>query len=672
MTVNNFLRWFIYAGLVVILFIPLYVSGSMFFPFITGKNFAFRIIIEIIAVLWFALILRDPSYRPARSYLLYAVTGLVAVMGVADLFGVDPYHSFWSNFERMEGYIGLLHLYAFFLILISMLRRRIAWERFFAISFVANLFVCVYALMQIAGKAEIHQGGVRADASLGNATYLAIYCVMHIWFLGFYLYRNYKHKLYFWPVALLIPLNLFVLYHTATRGAILGLIGGVILGALVYLWKEPTHEKGRRIAIWIVAAAIAFCGLFLVFKNTSFVQNSPVLKRFASISLTETTTKSRFLIWEMSLKGFVEHPLLGWGQENYMRVFNKYYDARMYNQEPWFDRSHNVVLDWLIAGGILGFAAYMGVFVLTLYYILRKGSSWDAFEKSLWVGFLLSYFIHNLFVFDNLVSYMFFFMTVAFIHVSTEWVNGGEHKKLEQKKHKVIQEPAAYALISLAIVVCSIALYQANYKPIAASKSLIIASSINFSISNGASGLSPEQVTIGSQNLLQIMQQVIGYNTFGNTEAREQFLQMAVSSAQSSASSDVKQKIISYALDQFKQEFDSHPQDARRALFLGTFYNMFSQPDLALTVLDKAVVLSPQKQLIYVERAKSFEEKNDIVNVLNELKKAYDLEPSFTDVKNYYTHFLTVFGDQLRKTGDRANAAIIDKELLRVQGQVAA
>src|SRR3989344_3553367 len=93
---------------------------------------------------------------------------------------------------------------------------------------------------------------------------------------------------------------------------------------------------------------------YLVLYTQNFVKNSPVLSRFASINVEETTTKSRFMIWNMAMQGLKERPILGWGQESFNYVFNKYYDPGMYGQEQWFDRTHNIIFDWLIAGGILG------------------------------------------------------------------------------------------------------------------------------------------------------------------------------------------------------------------------------------------------------------------------------------------------------------------------------
>lgn len=60
---NNALRWGTLTGLFAVLLVPLVVTEQLFFPFITGKGFAFRIIVEIIFALWLILALRDPSAR---------------------------------------------------------------------------------------------------------------------------------------------------------------------------------------------------------------------------------------------------------------------------------------------------------------------------------------------------------------------------------------------------------------------------------------------------------------------------------------------------------------------------------------------------------------------------------------------------------------------------------
>ena len=94
MTTDKILRYVILVGLFAIPFVPLIVSSTMFFPFITGKNFTFRIIVELIAGLWLILALRDAAYRPKISLILKALVAFLLIIGLADFFSANPYKSF--------------------------------------------------------------------------------------------------------------------------------------------------------------------------------------------------------------------------------------------------------------------------------------------------------------------------------------------------------------------------------------------------------------------------------------------------------------------------------------------------------------------------------------------------------------------------------------------------
>src|SRR3989338_11362526 len=103
MTLERTLRWIVIGGIFLLLFVPLIVAQSLFFPYITGKNFAFRIIVEIMTGAWLALMLTRAEYRPRRSWILGALVIFTAVIAAADLFGAYPFKSFWSNYDRMDG-----------------------------------------------------------------------------------------------------------------------------------------------------------------------------------------------------------------------------------------------------------------------------------------------------------------------------------------------------------------------------------------------------------------------------------------------------------------------------------------------------------------------------------------------------------------------------------------
>ena len=188
----KYLKNIIFAGLFLVPFVPLLVSGSLFFPFITTKAFTWRIIVEIIFAAWLLLALLDVNYRPKKSFILYSIALLLVVIGLSNIFGVAPLKSLWSNFERMEGYLALVHLGMFFLV-ISTVFREADWKAWWNTSLVATFIMVLYCAFQLLGIKTINQGGVRVDGTLGNAIYLAVYMLFHMFIAGLFLWRNWQN-----------------------------------------------------------------------------------------------------------------------------------------------------------------------------------------------------------------------------------------------------------------------------------------------------------------------------------------------------------------------------------------------------------------------------------------------------------------------------------------------
>jgi len=403
--------WTIRAGLFVVPFITLYISRVLFFPYITGKAFVFRVIVEIVFVAWVWLAIFYKEYRPRKTYLLWAIGIFIAVVTLATILGINPARSFWSNFERMEGLVAYLHLFAYFLVLAHVFRKK-DWFIFFNLFIVAGLMENGYALFQRLGYLASPQGGFRVDGTIGNPTYLAAYLIFILAFCVL-LWLESKSKLakYYYGFAGLWTLA--TIYFTASRGPILGLLVGVFLAAVLYL----IFTRKRAILAALVVLLVIPAGLW-VFRESDFIKNSPVLSRLTSLSFTERTITSRFIIWGMSWQGVKERPILGWGPGNYGVVFAKYYTPELWMQEPWFDRSHNIVFDWLINAGILGLLSYLSIFIALLYVL------WNNYVKkyfSLEIAILISallavYFFQNLFVFDNFATYISFFAVLAYVH----------------------------------------------------------------------------------------------------------------------------------------------------------------------------------------------------------------------------------------------------------------
>ncbi|MFA5022986.1 MAG: O-antigen ligase family protein [Candidatus Paceibacterota bacterium] len=647
MTINKWLRYFIYAGIFIVPFIPLYVSTSMFFPFITGKNFSFRIIIEIILALWAILALRDKTARPKYSWLLYSVIALVAIDGLATLFGVYPYRSFWSNYERMDGYINLLHLGAYFLVLISVFKERTKWFWLANVTLAANVYIAIYGFAQLGGLAQIHQSGTRLDASLGNSAYLAVYVLFHIFIAGYLLLSQWsKNKILSAWYLIMILADAIILYFTATRGAILGLIGGVFVACFLYvivllirmIFKGVILSKREKfvmkISLTVSVILIVLVAGFQFIKSAEFIKNSQVLSRFSSISLSDGTVQSRFLIWNMSWQGFQEHPVLGWGPENYSLVFSKYYDPKMWPSEPWFDRSHNIFFDWLISAGLLGLLAYLAIYVSFLYYLWfgRRGKTDSVIDsvvgKSLLTGLLAAYFFHNIFVFDNLVSYILFFSLIAFVHFEMTKEEKGEELKVkynyqaDKNSNRSEEDNLTSSVGSVVIlVVLCVVVYVANVKPINASLNLIQAIQTR---------TSPEQSLANFQKIFQL-------KTFGSGEALEQFVDRTVNVLNNPQAPDkLKGQYVSLTIEQIKNRIASFGQDTRSYLYFGSFLSMIGDQKQALAYLQKAQQLSPKKQQVLFQLVSVYVREGDATNAVKTAKFAYELDPSYPEARKIY------------------------------------
>ena len=127
-TAKQIARWVALGALFLIPFAVLVVANSYFFPFITGKAFYLRILIEFAVAGWAVLAFLDKEYRPRFSWISVAVVGFVVWMFIADVFAPNALKAFWSNFERMEGWVLLAHLLGFFFAASAVLRVEKKWR----------------------------------------------------------------------------------------------------------------------------------------------------------------------------------------------------------------------------------------------------------------------------------------------------------------------------------------------------------------------------------------------------------------------------------------------------------------------------------------------------------------------------------------------------------------
>jgi O-antigen ligase/Flp pilus assembly protein TadD len=635
MSINTkrLLTYTVFASLLAVVLVPLIKTNLFLFPFITGKNFLFRLAVEVGFASWLILIMRHPEYRPRRSPLLWAVLAFVSATALSTIFGVNPYRSFWSNYERMEGLVTFLHLGAFFLMASSVLRAKAEELLFFRTSLGVSLFLSFYGLLQWFGVLKTYQSATRVEATIGNSAYLAMYLLFHIAVAAWLWSKSSRSKGNSFLYGGIVVFEIFVLFLTQTRGTLLGLVAALLVGAGVTAFLQK--GKVRQYALGALGGVILLAALFIPLRNSSLVKEIPVLQRLASISLSDTTTKSRFTIWKMGYEGFKEKPIFGWGPENYLVVFNKYYEPSLWPQEPWFDRAHNVFFDWLVMGGIVGLLSYFSLFGASLYILLGPSRKlFSVSERVIFLAIFAGYMVHNLFVFDNITSYITFFSILALLCSRA----AGEHKKGQQPTG----EGAQSLLIPLVAVLLVFSAYFFVYKGAMASGALMQA--------------------LGSKSAeegLTKFKKVFSLNTFGSNEALEQFLIGSVGVLQNqNISNETKNGFYTLANETAAKELTrSKRVDARQLLMYGSYLGRLGNFAEAEKILAEARVLSPRKQQIIFEQINTAINQNKTKEALALAKEVFSLDPSYPEARRIYAIILIVSGK-----GEEAEKLLADSK----------
>ena len=610
------------ALIFVIPFLSYWIASSMYFPYITGRNFLFRILVELALVLWVGLAVLNKEYRPKFTPIVWAVVIFTAIVGLADFFGVDAYASFWSRFERMEGYLMILHLAAYFFILTNVFRTKKEWLTLFNLVMIAGILVGGYGVLQLLGIKEAIQGGdVRIDGTIGNPTYLAAYLTLVI-ALSLILFFNAKKSWLKYLYAAVVAFNFFIMFFTASRGAAFAFLISIPLFLILYLvfyrkTEDPKERKLKKIALAALALMMVVPASIWFSRGSSLVQNNAVLSRITSVSFQERTIRSRFQIWGIAWKAFQERPILGWGQENFLEAFSKYYDPRLYDQEPWFDRPHNIVFEWLINAGILGLISYLSLFAALFWGVrkLLKGGAVNKKEGLVLAVVPATYFLQNFFVFDNFNTYVIFFSLLAYVNSLV--VNKSSEAPAEQNNVR----PSVWAFSS-GLLVAAAVIYFINLVPMAQSQGIISA----------LRATTDQTDPIGKT--LAAFKKSISYNAFGEAEVLEHLARTSsMLAGQDSIPNNLKAPFLQYAVQRMQDYLDRHPHNIRMHLMFGSLYESMRSLNQqfvfqAREEIKTALALSPNKQQIIFLLADNYIATNEVGKAVELMKQAVALEPS--------------------------------------------
>lgn len=431
----NILRVGVFVSLLCVFF----VFKNLLFPFITSKQIPFNIIMEILFVVWMALIVKFPETRPKWSYITFGMTAFFAIMVLSCFTGVDFNLSFWGDVERMLGAFHILHFYILYLIIITVFREWKDWRMLFIVSTVFSMFVAIVGI-----NGEIH-------ATIGNTAYVSGYLIFNFYFSLILFFRDKKNTLR-WLYLLPNILYLIEFNRADTTGALVGLGFSILL--LVFLFGVLHQNKKIKISMLAVSAVLTLSVvLVLMNKNTEFVKNTPVLRNAVQIDINKPTFQTRLISWRAGIRDLKEHPFLGTGHGNYALIFDKYFDPSFFDytrSETYFDRAHNNLIDIASTTGLLGIGAYLLMLGAVVYYLIRgflKGKMGRT-EFVLMSCLLTAYFVQNLAVFDSFVTYISLMITLGYVY----WLYNKKEEDEEEYKFSANDYLLLVALPILAMI----------------------------------------------------------------------------------------------------------------------------------------------------------------------------------------------------------------------------
>lgn len=239
-------------------------------------------------------------------------------------------------------------------------------------------------------------------------------------------------------------------------------------------------------------------------------------------------------------------------------------------------------------------------------------------EKGILTGMVLAYVFHNLFVFDNLISYIIFFSIISYVH----WYSTADNKTVGNYYTKTFSDEVTnYVILPIVTVLTIGMVYFVNIPALSANQTLIQA-------------ISPQKE--GVEKNLSLFNQTFSYDSFGSTEAIEQLVTVTNQIMSSQFPAEIKQKFIDLTKKKIEEKVAQVPKDARYLVFAGSFFNRLGQYDEAIKYLERALVESPKKQTIYFELGTSYMVKGDYKKMMELFKTAYDFKPGAQDAQVMY------------------------------------
>jgi len=329
-----------------------FLALALFIPFsIAGENIAIGF-----SVLAWLLWLAATRQWPRLAHPLFIASVVLTLSALPSLFMSEERH---RAFVDWESYWQLL--------IVFMVGAHIARvgvrERSCGVLFASAAASCGVAFIQRAGG--LHLGPVhigaehRVSSTMFTMTLAGILCQLAVFGSAVALSPR-AARFRVW-IAIAVVMMFAALLLTMTRGAWIAVFAGLIAVCVLL--------RSRVLAL---ATVLAIAVMFLYTHHYRNDQGRTLAVDTFATEQADRNVATRLVLWDISWKMFLDHPLLGVGMGDYSREAEKRLAER--HVRTTVD-SHNIYLQILATRGLVGFipfVAYWVVLVMTLWKLARR------------------------------------------------------------------------------------------------------------------------------------------------------------------------------------------------------------------------------------------------------------------------------------------------------------
>jgi len=596
-----------------------------------------------------------------KNWYFYGLFIYLGSFFVVSVTSIDPALSFFSSFQRIDGFFTILFLFLFSVSIFSIIavseNKEKIIKKFLRSSVLGATILSLFIIFSSEGLSLLNWKWLaesRGGAMTGNSSVAASYVIWNIFFSAILFIKSsfLRNKIFYvFSFLTLVFSPLFINWHILSgkveyngilsligtaRGALLGIIFGFFVVIGVYFLFQ-TNKIKRYIGVGLILLIFisTILGVISILQKYSFSQQKFI----------ENVGENRLIFWDNAVSGFKEHPILGVGPNTFSHTFHKFFNPQLLlpqdNFEAMVDKTHNIFFETLVGGGIILILA-LCFFLLSIVigiFKLEKKRQISKIQASLFIGVLFGWLFQAQFVFDSTVSLTMLFLACGIVY-------GSLIDKPEVKKQKIYYF-SARGNFMIFIVICLSSILFIYTIALPFKKSRIMYKTYNTNLPSRAkmwssfSGISPMGDSSDS---------VIMFDNIFKTYDREK---------QNIRTWDIKKKeVVLKELDEvinYLSTINSQKDDYEIILITAkiAYIRMYIAEDIKSPLFDKtknllqrAMLLSPTDPQPYWIKVQLETASGNFAEAKNTLEKAFILEPKLTYTNNLILQLAKDMNDQ--------------------------